>query len=331
MGLNRAVYYHLCFFVYIYIDELISRLSKLNVGCFLGHKFAGVMTYADDVTLMAPTYEATMQMLKVCEECASDFDVLFNSSKSQVVLFNSKHTKKMLKPIVKLNGDDIEYTQKAIHLGTVIGSGADQANIKKAISDLHVSTNMLASTFSHCSSDVLCSLFKTNCTSFYGSPLWNLDQTQIIQLHISWRKCIRKLFGLHPRTRSKYIPSLVRCSDLPVQLLSRFANFWYKCSFNANTLVSICAKLSLTSLSIAACNLKLLAAYLSCDASSLCMLGAPLSSFVQDQWKRSVSDGEAALASAVAELRDVVRGHSSPILSIAEARRLLLEVCLSEV
>ncbi|ELT97250.1 hypothetical protein CAPTEDRAFT_192388 [Capitella teleta] len=110
----------------------------------------------------------------------------------------------MLKPIVKLNGDDIEYTQKAIHLGTVIGSGADQANIKKAISNLHVSTNI-------------------------------------------------------------------------------------------------------------------------CDASSLCMLGAPLSSFVQDQWKRSVSDGEAALASAVAELRDVVRGHLSSILSIAEARRLLLE------
>ncbi|ELU07748.1 hypothetical protein CAPTEDRAFT_193117 [Capitella teleta] len=231
----------------------------------------------------------------------------------------------MLKPIAKLNGDDIEYTQKAIHLGTVIGSGADQANIKKAISDLHVSTNILASTFSHCSSDVLCSLFKTNCTSFYGSPLWNLDQTHIIQLHISWRKCIRKLFGLHPRTRSKYIPSLVRCSDLPVQRLSRFANFWYKCSFNANTIVSICAKLSLTSSSIAACNLKLLAAYLSCDAYSLCMLGASLSSFVQDQWKRSVSDGEAALASAVAELRDVVRGHSSSILSIAEARRLLLE------
>ncbi|ELU02058.1 hypothetical protein CAPTEDRAFT_218117 [Capitella teleta] len=63
----------------------------------------------------------------------------------------------------------------------------------------------------------------------------------------------------------------------------------------------------------------------SCDASLLCMLGAPLSSFVQDQWKRSVSDGEAALASAVAELRDVVRGHLSSILSIAEARRLLLE------
>ncbi|ELU01739.1 hypothetical protein CAPTEDRAFT_217538 [Capitella teleta] len=89
--------------------------------------------------------------------------------------------------------------------------------------------------------------------------------------------------------------------------------------------VSICAKLSLTSSSIAACNLKLLAAYLICKASSLCMLGAPLSSFVQDQWKRSVSDGEAALASSVAELRDVVRGHLSSILSIAEARRLLLE------
>ncbi|ELU04508.1 hypothetical protein CAPTEDRAFT_192251 [Capitella teleta] len=79
----------------------------------------------------------------------------------------------------------------------------------------------------------------------------------------------------------------------------------------------------------------LLAAYLSCDASSLCMLGAPLSNLVQDPWKRSVSDGEAALASAVAELRyvvrDVVPQHSSSIPSIAKARRLLLEVCLSEV
>jgi hypothetical protein len=74
----------------IYMDTLLQRLEGSGLGCHVGHKFIGAISYADDLTLIAPTHEATQRMLIICEEFANEYDVLFNSTKSQVVVFNHK-------------------------------------------------------------------------------------------------------------------------------------------------------------------------------------------------------------------------------------------------
>ena len=72
----------------IYIDELFVRLKKSQIGCYIGNMYAGAVGYADDVSLMAPSYAAAKLMLKECEQFASDFNVMFNASKSVVILYN---------------------------------------------------------------------------------------------------------------------------------------------------------------------------------------------------------------------------------------------------
>ena len=41
----------LCFF-----DGLLHKLIDAGYGCYIGHVFAGVLAYADDVVLLAPSY-----------------------------------------------------------------------------------------------------------------------------------------------------------------------------------------------------------------------------------------------------------------------------------
>ena len=42
----------------VYLDGLLSALSKSKVGCFIGDFFTGALAYADDIVLCAPSATA---------------------------------------------------------------------------------------------------------------------------------------------------------------------------------------------------------------------------------------------------------------------------------
>ena len=72
-----------------YMDELLFRLSQSRIGCHIGHVYAGAVSYADDLTLIAPCYSAAQELLLICEKFASEFHVKFNSTKSNVLFFKN--------------------------------------------------------------------------------------------------------------------------------------------------------------------------------------------------------------------------------------------------
>ena len=63
------------------MDDMLVKLSRCGVGCFIGAQFVGALAYADDTVLLAPSPSAMRKLLAICESYASDFDVLFNASK----------------------------------------------------------------------------------------------------------------------------------------------------------------------------------------------------------------------------------------------------------
>jgi len=56
------------------------------VNCF----FLGALAYADDIAIIAPTHAAMRAMLKLCDNFANDFSIIFNAKKSKC-LFVSSH------------------------------------------------------------------------------------------------------------------------------------------------------------------------------------------------------------------------------------------------
>jgi Reverse transcriptase (RNA-dependent DNA polymerase) len=51
----------------VYLNGLLKLLSDAKVGCFVGTTFVGVLAYADDLVLLAPTAGAVRRMLSVCD------------------------------------------------------------------------------------------------------------------------------------------------------------------------------------------------------------------------------------------------------------------------
>ncbi len=74
----------------VYIDELLLRLSRLGIGCHLGRHSVGALGYADD---MAPSPSAMRILLRECEAFASEFEISFNPSKTQLICFSHNRSR----------------------------------------------------------------------------------------------------------------------------------------------------------------------------------------------------------------------------------------------
>ena len=141
-GLNKAV----CCYQFTIVftrNELLGRLAVSNVGCYIGKTFMGAISYADVLTLPASSARAAKCLLNIWEEYATEYDVMFNSSKGLVMLYNvqSESTCQFM-----LNVSVLEQCDKALHPGNYIGNSAspsNTANVNKAVGHLVHRTNVL--------------------------------------------------------------------------------------------------------------------------------------------------------------------------------------------
>ena len=220
----------------MHVDELFSRLKRSGLGCYVGHVFCGGLGYADDVVVMAPTESALRRMLRICSEFADEFSLIFNPAKSKYIALSSV-TKRTTPKTIKWGSEVINRDSTAVHLGNVIGHNSNTVSISSAVKDLYLRVNVLRQNFSFCSLDVKYALFRTRCMAMYGSQLWDFSTPGCNTIFVAWRKSLRCLLGLDPRTRSHLLPLIVRDSSVKIQLHRRSLKFIVKAlgSFNVCT------------------------------------------------------------------------------------------------
>ena len=78
----------------------------------------GVYCYADDLSLLSPTYTRLQEMLKICEWYANDHDIIFNAKKSQLLYYSSQTNDIPCTPALSLqNGQKIQFVNSCTYLG----------------------------------------------------------------------------------------------------------------------------------------------------------------------------------------------------------------------
>ena len=71
----------------VYLNRLIEILRKCNIGCRYGNHYMGVYCYADDLSLIAPTFTGLQEMLKIHELYANNYDIIFNDKIKSITIF----------------------------------------------------------------------------------------------------------------------------------------------------------------------------------------------------------------------------------------------------
>jgi hypothetical protein len=165
----------------IYMDMLINRLESSKVGCYIGKEYFGVLCYADDVTLVAPTGSALQKLVDICEQFGREFDVVYNPNKSMCIAIGSKLA---VMPDITLNGCSLKWFSAVKHLGNVINSdNNDQDDIRLKKSDFIAKTNGVNIHFRCASIDVRKKVFISKCCIFYGAQLWRLHSKHVNDMH----------------------------------------------------------------------------------------------------------------------------------------------------
>ena len=126
----------------IYIDELLTRLKCSGYGCMIGHIYCGAFGYADDLSIVAPSFHALKMMSKICLAYAKEYDLKFNPSKCQLVKYGNSHN-------ISFYFDNVlvEYKDKAVHLGHTIGPNVHAEVIRDISHDLTWRVNSVLANF----------------------------------------------------------------------------------------------------------------------------------------------------------------------------------------
>ena len=64
----------------VYLDNLLTILKQRNIGCKIGATYLGVFGYTDVLTRLSPFISGLKEILKICEDYASDYNIIFNAN-----------------------------------------------------------------------------------------------------------------------------------------------------------------------------------------------------------------------------------------------------------
>ena len=99
----------------LYLDGLLATLAKSNVGCFIGKWYFEALAYADDIALLSSSARAMRFMLKICDEYAEGFDIVFNAKKSKCSFIRARRNASgpvVPMPFFSIGGIQIEFVNQ---------------------------------------------------------------------------------------------------------------------------------------------------------------------------------------------------------------------------
>ena len=227
----------------VYMDELLDRLRRAGIGCWMGDKYLGTLAYADDVTLICPSADGLQKMLNLCDEFGQQYGMAFNPKKSMCVKFTRQKSHSL--PAVRLSGNLLQWVQDVKHLGNYISYNLkENYEVKMKKCDLVGRVNMFIASFGDIPENALVKLFNVQCCHFYGSQAWNFCDQSVDSFHKLYNRCVRRLLRLPYATHTRYLPAFTGTAISIESICSRFVKLYLNMRDNDNTIVRTIANFS---------------------------------------------------------------------------------------
>ena len=137
------------------------------------------------------------QMLDICQEYCSDFNLSFNAKKSKTMIIGNQRN--CIKPL-SLNGTSIDIVTEWRYLGTTLVAGKELSfSARSELRSFYCSVNSLLSAQRKPNESVLLNLLYTVCVPIltYAAELKLFKYTDMHACHVALNDAIRRVFGYH--------------------------------------------------------------------------------------------------------------------------------------
>ncbi|KAA5589313.1 hypothetical protein F3G61_31360, partial [Pseudomonas aeruginosa] len=143
------------------MNALIEELSSTHVGCHIDEICLNNISYADDMVLLSASACGLSKLLSICKRYALSHGLVYNTKKSECMVFQARGRCLDNIPSVKLNGTPLRRVDTFKYLGHFVTSDLrDDTDIERERRALSVRANMIARRFARCSRDVKITLFR---------------------------------------------------------------------------------------------------------------------------------------------------------------------------
>ena len=239
-----------CLFA-IYMDELLQLLRRSGIGCHVLDLFAGAFFYADDLIILAPTRQALQEMLTICEDYATQHNMIFSvnedpkKSKSKCIFF--KYGREETPERLILNGKPLPWVETIEHLGhTIHESGKQESDCSQARAKFCEKSNEILSMFDFAHPLQKLTAINVYCNDWYGSMLWDLYGDAAGRAFRAWNTTVKIACGLDRATHT-YIVEHFLSGNMPSvrqQIITRYIKFVGNLLQTTNPVISLLATLS---------------------------------------------------------------------------------------
>ena len=197
-------------FYSIYIDDLIPILMSLNVGCYIRKAFVAAICYADDMALVSPSLKGLQKLLLACESYCKTWDICLNPKKSKCMFFGKRKSSLCN---LKLNGHEIEWTNKWPYLGVVLLSGPKfGCCISDKIKKFYRASNGILRIDGKSNDMTMLRLIESHCIPIltYGVEVIHVaDADTRRQLRVAYNSVFRRIFNYRPWQSVRELQSML--------------------------------------------------------------------------------------------------------------------------
>ena len=180
----------------VYMDGLSTTLNTCQTGCYSGVSKVNHLMYADDLVLLSPCTVGLSRLLKCCDDYAVSHDIVYNVSKSCVLICSPNKT--VTDPVFYIQNNIIERKTKAKYVGHIISDDmSDDADVFRQVKCLYIRGNIISRKFANCSINVKLVVFKTYCSCLYTAQLWGTCLSRTMnRLKVAYNDSLTMVLGI---------------------------------------------------------------------------------------------------------------------------------------
>ena len=187
-------------FYCLYVNDLISELESLNVGCYIMEVFMASLLYADDMALLAPSVKGLQSLLDKCSDFCDRWDICLNAKKSKLLYFG-KRCENLYNPL--LNGKRLEWVESWDYLGTNVVSGRQfGCSVTERIKKFYRCANGIFRVEGRSDDLTLLRLVEAHCVPVltYGIEIARFsDLRERSKIRAAYNSLFRRIFGYRVR------------------------------------------------------------------------------------------------------------------------------------
>ena len=184
----------------LYIDTLISEISKMEVGCKFGVVRMNILSYADDMVLLADTKDNLDLLYREFLKHIQNLKLIVNTEKSKSMIFENSRYGIDIKEL-ELGSDTIENVPEFKYLGHFIQRNLeDEKDVAARLKQFYGKFNVTLRSFRNVCIETFIYLFCSYCLPEYGLALWNIDRVTTRHIfnvfRVAYNNALKKVVGV---------------------------------------------------------------------------------------------------------------------------------------